>query len=78
MTNLTLAVDSDILRSARKIAIDMDTSVSAMVRGFLADLVEAQKARRREKLEEEFFSYSDAHPFHLNGEQWNREGLYDR
>jgi hypothetical protein len=60
------------------IALDMDTSVSAMVRGFLADLVEARRARRREKLDEEFFSYSDAHPFRLNGEPWNREGLHDR
>ena len=30
--NLTLAVDPDILREARKIAIDEDTSVSALIR----------------------------------------------
>ena len=51
--NLTLAVDGDILREARKIAIDEDTSVSALVRGFLADLVESRHARRRAQVERE-------------------------
>ena len=57
--NLTLAVDADILRDARKIAIDEDTSVSALVREFLADLVESRKRKHRSQLADELFAYAD-------------------
>ena len=39
MANLTLSIDSDLLKKSRKIAIDKDTSVNALVREFLEALV---------------------------------------
>ena len=75
--NLTLAVDADILRDARKIAIDEDTSVSAMVREFLADLVESRKRKRR-RLADELFKTFDEHPFHMGKKTWTREELHER
>ena len=76
--NLTLAVDADILREARKIAIDEDTSVSAMVREFLADLVESRKRKRLSQLADELFAYADEHPFHMGEKTWTREELHER
>ena len=76
--NLTLAVDADILRDARKIAIDEDTSVSAMAREFLADLVESRRRKRRSQLADELFSYADEHPFHMGKITWTREELHER
>ncbi|MBR1608187.1 MAG: hypothetical protein IJ678_01055 [Kiritimatiellae bacterium] len=75
--NLTLAVDGDILREARKIAIDEDTSVSALVRDFLADLVEARRARRRRPLEEMFRAF-DEHPVEIGPVTWTRDELHER
>ena len=75
--NLTLAVDGDILREARKIAIDEDTSVSALIRGFLADLVESRRAKRRRPLEEMFRAF-DAHPVVIGPITWTREDLHER
>lgn len=76
--NLTLAVDGEILREARKIAIDEDTSVSALIRGFLADLVESRRARRRAQIERDLFGFADAHPFHIGKKTWTREELHER
>ncbi len=39
MANLTLSIYSDLLKKSRKIAIDKDTSVNALVREFLEALV---------------------------------------
>ena len=75
--NLTLAVDGEILREARKIAIDEDTSVSALIRGFLADFVESRRARRRRPVEEMFRTF-DAHPVELGRVSWTREDLHER
>ena len=75
--NLTLAVDGDILREARKIAIDEDTSVSALIRDFLADFVESRRARRRRPVEEMFRTF-DAHPVELGRVSWTREDLHER
>ena len=75
--NLTLAVDGDILREARKIAIDEDTSVSALIRGFLADFVESRRARRRRPVEEMFRTF-DAHPVELGRVSWTGEDLHER
>ncbi len=75
--NLTLAVDGDILREARKIAIDEDTSVSALIRGFLADFVESRRAHRRRPVEAMFRTF-DAHPVELGRVSWTREDLHER
>ena len=37
--NLTLTLDDDLLRAARKVAIDRNTSVNQMVRDYLAGVV---------------------------------------
>lgn len=37
--NLTLTLDDDLLRAARKVAVDRNTSVNQLVRDYLADLV---------------------------------------
>ena len=37
--NLTLTIDEDLLRSARKVALDRDTSVNQLVRTYLSALV---------------------------------------
>jgi len=45
--NLTLTVDEGLLRAARKLALDQDTSVNQLVRDYLTDLVEKGPSGRR-------------------------------
>jgi len=53
MKNITVSVDDDTYRRARVKAAERDTSVSALVKRFLADLAEteteAERLKRRER-----------------------------
>lgn len=53
MKNITVTVDEETYRRARMKAAELDTSVSALVKGFLQDLVAedsaSERARRRER-----------------------------
>jgi hypothetical protein len=74
--NLTLTLDEELLRSARKVALDRNTSVNQMVREFLADLVQ-QAGERHAALArvEELFA---ARPIEVGKRTWTRDDLHDR
>ncbi len=74
--NLTLTVDADVLRAARKVALDRNTSVNQLVREFLEQLV-SEKAERREAMRkiEELWRNSRAKVGTIT---WTRDDLYDR
>jgi hypothetical protein len=73
--NLTLQLDTDVIRQARIVAAKRGTSISAMVALDLADLVEqdtryeAARARAIELMQ-------DALP--RGGRSWRRDELHDR
>jgi hypothetical protein len=52
MKNITVSVDDETYRRARVKAAERDTSVSALVRGFLAELAGAESEVERRKREE--------------------------
>ncbi len=91
MKNITVSVDEETHRLARIRAAELDTSVSALVRGFLSGLVDGQDqgwtgAPRRESAQErrrrllsEMFADFDARGIGLRtAENLPREALYDR
>ncbi len=47
MTNLTLAIDEDLLRRARIRALQRGTSVNAVLREFLEEFVQGRPSRDR-------------------------------
>jgi hypothetical protein len=54
MKNITVSVDEEVYRRARIKAAEKDTSVSALVKGFLVELAsEEPDARRLERQERE-------------------------
>ena len=77
MANLTLVVDDDVLKRARKRAIDEGTSVNAIVREHLEAYAGADEARAamRRFLALAAESQSGSGP---EGRTWTREDLYDR
>ena len=76
MKNLTLRIDDSILGKARQIASEHSTSVSALVRNYLDELVKTQgrQVSARKKLTRLcHLSKAEA-----GSKNWTREDLYDR
>ena len=76
MKNITFSIDEDILKAARIYAAANDTTVSALVRDYLARLAaeEDKAARARARLIE----LSQASTAEVGPITWRREDLYER
>ena len=75
--NITLNIDEDIVKKVRKIAIDKDTTLTAMVRDYLTWLADSDATERRERirlLEDSFARLSRG----MGQRSWTREDLHDR
>lgn len=91
MRNITVSVDDETYRRSRIRAAELDTSVSALVRGFLDRLVrdradreagehgaETERERRRRLLHAVFEDICAAHGGFKASDNLDRESLYDR
>ncbi len=77
MTNITLSVNENILKKARRIAMDKHTTVTAMIRNFLNALVTKEDIRNSSylsKLRKTFFKFGRS----MEKPLFKREDLYDR
>ena len=77
MSNITLSVDDEIIKKVRKIAIDKNTTLTAMVRDYLISIAERDQTEREyviKRLETYFQKYSR----NMNIKNWNRESLHER
>jgi hypothetical protein len=74
--NVTLALDDALLRSARKAAIDRNTSVNQLVRDFLTRLVREadQQQTALANLDEMFRT----NRIQVGRQHWKREDLHER
>ncbi len=77
MANLTLSIDEDLLKRARVRALEQDTSVNSLVRGYLEDFAGRGKQRKAmsKVLELAASSHSGSGP---KGRTWTRDELYER
>ena len=92
MRNITVSVDDDTYRRSRIRAAELDTSVSALVRGFLERLgrerldgtgehetaAETERERRRRLLTEVFEDICATRGGFRASDNLAREALYDR
>ena len=74
--NLTLTLDSDLLRAARKAALDRNTSVNQLVREYLAQL--AHETDRQSKAIENLEEIFRTSPYVMGPKSWTRDDLHDR
>ena len=77
--NITLSLPDDLVKRVRKIAVDRDTTLTRLVREYLADIAkrdsaEGRKRRERETLERSFEEFA----FTTGKKTWRREDLYER
>ncbi|MBI3208988.1 MAG: hypothetical protein HYZ37_08820 [Candidatus Solibacter usitatus] len=71
MANLTLVIDDQLLREARKLALDRRTSVNQMVRVFLETSVRQANSRQQARLRLMGVSLP------IGPVSWNRDDLYE-
>ena len=74
---ITLSIDEEVVKKVRKIAIDKDTTLTAMVRDYLTSIASRDIAARKadaDKLMETFEKVSRE----MGPRTWTREDLYDR
>lgn len=74
--NLTLTIDEELIRTARKVALDRNTSVNNLVRGFLETLVAESGEQRAAMIHIEKL-FRDK-PFAVGRKNWTRAELHER
>jgi Family of unknown function (DUF6364) len=74
--NLTLTLDRDLLRAARKVALERDTSLNQMIRDYLAQTVQdsARRTAAVAGLDEVFRKCKIV----LGPITWKRDDLHER
>jgi len=77
--NITLAVDEELVRQVRKIAIERDTTLTGLVRAYLEELAmeQARSGRKRRELEALERSF-EQFQYNVGKRIWKREDLHER
>lgn len=77
MSNITISINDELLKKAKKIAIDRETSFNGLIRNFIEELVSKEEKRRQLRIEEldMIFSTSTAE---VGEKYWNRDDLHER
>jgi hypothetical protein len=77
--NITLSVEDDLVRTVRRIAVERDTTLSAMVREYLQAVVSEDSAHGRKRRERTALERSfEAFRIRIGRRDWRREDLYER
>lgn len=76
MKNITLAIDEDLLQRVRKYAADHNTSVNAIVREKLAEVVAPKK--RVEDAIKRMEAIADRSGMEVGPKTWARDDVYER
>jgi hypothetical protein len=77
MSNITLSIDDEIIKKVRKIAIDKNTTLTAMVRDYLTSVANRDAQEKNQaimKLRHSFKTMSRD----MGQRKWNREILHER
>ena len=75
--NITLNIDEEIVKKVRKIAIDKDTTLTAMVREYLTWVARGDAAERQQSIAALDESYTRLSR-DMGPRNWSREDLYAR
>ena len=77
MPNITLSVDEEVIKKVRKIAVDENTTLTAMVRKYLQSVADSDAADKRQAgrvLQRSFQKLSRD----MGVRTWTRDNLHER
>lgn len=75
--NLTMSIDENLLKKARKIAIDKNTTLTGLIRTYLYHLHEQEK-QNIEEIVTELADLLDHSGAVIGEKTWTREDLHER
>lgn len=77
--NVTLSLDDELVRTARKLAIERDTTLAGLIRAYLERLAaeDAAFGRKRRDREALLRSFRDLE-FRVGPRTWKRDDLHER
>lgn len=73
--NITLSIDEEIMKKVRKIAIDKNTTLTAMVREYLTTVANTDAGLKQQRIAELKDSIR-RHARDLGSRTWTRDDLY--
>jgi predicted transcriptional regulator len=77
--NVTLSLDDELVRRVRRIAAERDTTLTAMIRGYLRQVAAEDAASARRRREQEALNRSfERFRFKVGRPTWGREDLHAR
>jgi predicted transcriptional regulator len=77
--NVTLSIDDELVKKVRKIAVDRDTTLTAMVRDYLLAVANEEAAFGRKQTEREALEKTFREiEFRMGERSWTRQDLYER
>jgi len=77
MPNITMTIDQNLLKKARRMAVEKNTSLTALIRSFLEKMAERQDLKREETIVK-LKNYFNDKKVKIGGKKWRREDLYER
>lgn len=77
MPNITMTIDQDLLKKAKRTAFEKNTSLTALIRSFLEKMAERQDLKREETIVK-LKNYFNDKKVKIGRKKWHREDLYER
>jgi predicted transcriptional regulator len=77
MSNITLAIDDEIVRKVRKLAVERNTSLTGLVRATLSQLASREDFRTEELIRQLDRSFDECR-LKVGEKTWSREDLHAR
>ncbi len=77
MSNITFSVDDEIIKKARKIAIDKNMTLTAMLRNYLKDIVDKESIIKETAIKELIQTFK-MYGTDMGKRSWLREEIHER
>jgi hypothetical protein len=77
MPNITFSLDEETIKKVRKIALEKDTTLTALVRDFLSSVAKRDEQKKKTALRKLKASFA-ALSRDMGVRKWTRESLYER
>ena len=75
--NITMAIDEDLLKKAKKIAVDKNTTLTGLIRDYLAQIVEQEESNKQAIIEELERLFNESKMV-VGKKKWTRDELHER
>lgn len=77
MPNITFSLDEETIKKVRKIALEKDTTLTALVRDFLYSVAKRDEQKKKTALKK-FKGSFEILSRDMGSRKWTRESLYER